>query len=90
MYRRGFLVALSTHRQKSLKPQIDNRAEEVLYLGQFDAFQLISPPKQTVLFLSESIDSFFFPQNSTMQSGFEYFLTQSPTLDWLMCARSSC
>ena len=46
-------------------------------VSQFDAFQLISLSKQTLLFLSESIDACFTLQNVTLLSGFEYFLTKS-------------
>lgn len=74
----GFLAAQPTHRRKSLKAQIDNRAKEALDLGLFDAFQLISLSNQATLFLSESIDALFSPQNAKLLSGFEYFLTQSP------------
>ncbi|WP_274056105.1 hypothetical protein [Vibrio parahaemolyticus] len=73
-----FLAAQSTYRRESLKAiLIDRKLNDALGLGLFDAFQLISLSKQTLLFLSESIDVCFTLQNVTLLSGFEYFLTKS-------------
>ena len=73
-----FLAAQSTHRRESLKALlIDSKLNNALDLGLFDAFQLISLSKQTLLFLLESIDALFVPQNVTLLSGVEYFLMQS-------------
>ncbi|HCH5588669.1 TPA: hypothetical protein NKZ51_003999 [Vibrio parahaemolyticus] len=73
-----FLVAQSTYRREGLKALlIDRKLNDALGLGLFDAFQLISLSKQTLLFLSESIDACFTLQNVTLLSGFEYFLTKS-------------
>ncbi|EOX4430007.1 hypothetical protein ACLVXC_004170 [Vibrio alginolyticus] len=73
-----FLAAQSTYRRESLKAiLIDIKLNDALGLGLFDAFQLISLSKQTLLFLSESIDACFTLQNVTLLSGFEYFLTKS-------------
>ncbi len=43
------MAALSTHRRESLKAQIDSKSNDALDLGIFDASQLISPSKQTLL-----------------------------------------
>ena len=43
------MASLSTHRRESLKAQIDSKSNDALDLGIFDASQLISPSKQTLL-----------------------------------------
>ncbi|QPL55043.1 hypothetical protein [Vibrio navarrensis] len=69
-----FLAAQSTHRRESLKALlIDSKLNDALDLGLFDALQLISLSKQTLLFLLERIDALFTLRTSRCYQGFNTF-----------------